>query len=340
MPTVRIVTGSYEHNLLCLALTYGEKGEVFTPIFHFTPHTQSIRSLAWSKKVLVSGANDELIRLYDLQHRRELGTLMQQSSAIVCLEFYNNKWLLSGAGDGSICLWRAKDWELLAELKAHKAAINDMSIHRSGKIMLSVAVDRKLVLWNLMTGRKASIRKLKDEPLQVSFCPGTESNYVIAYPKSVVLYSASGTAVRKWEVASRIHKSQWYNDLFIVSTEEGKLVSYDLGNEEPAFELQGHATRVKDLAILGDLAVSISSDGSIVVWDLLKRDQLAVYNAESRLNCVALIPDEVEKELKRPQPEAIDAEAESDFSEVDEASTVKTPKKKKNKQARVVISRE
>lgn len=338
MPTVRIITGSYEHNLLCLALSYGEKGEVFTPIFHFTPHTQSIRSLAWSKKVLVSGANDELIRLYDLQHRRELGTLIQQSSKIVCLKFFNNKWLLSGAGNGSICLWRAKDWELLAELKAHKASVNDISIHRSGKIMLSVAADRKLVLWNLMTGKKASIRKLKDEPLQVSFCPGSESDYIVAYPKSVILYSSNGTTVRKWDVTSRIHKSQWYKNLYIVTTEEGKLVFFDLEKDEIAFELQGHVTRVKDVAVLGDLAVSISSDGSIVVWDLLKRDQLAVYNAESRLNCVALIPDEVEKELKRPQPEA--AEAESDFSDIDEAPAVQIPPQKKKKQARVVISRE
>lgn len=334
MPTLRVITGSYEHNLLCVALTISDKGEVFNPVFHFTPHTQSIRTLAWSKRTLVSGANDELMRLYDLQSRREVGTLMHHSGQILCMEFYGTKWLLSGAGDGRICLWRTKDWELLGELKAHRAPVLDISVHQSGKIALSVGVDHKLVLWNLMTARKASIRKLKDAPLQVSFVPDTPASYLIAFAKSLVLYGADGKAVKTWEIDSLVHRMGWYKNLVVLSTDDGKIRFFNLEHDEPEFTLHGHASRVKDFSVLNQYMASVSTDGNIVVWDLEKRDQIAVYNAGDRLNCVVLVPDEIEKLVKRPEPEM---EA-SDFSEVDEPLPVEPPKKKKKK-SKVIITR-
>ncbi len=47
-----------------------------------------------------------------------------------------------------------------------------MAIHPTGKIALSVASDRYAIVWNLMTGRKASVNKLgrgNDEDSTVIF---------------------------------------------------------------------------------------------------------------------------------------------------------------------------
>lgn len=342
MPTLRVVTGSYEHNLLCVALTFGGKSEVFTPVFHFAPHTQSIRCLAWSKRILASGANDEWIRLYDLQHRKELGTLMHQQGQILTLEFFGSKWLFSGAGDGKIVLWRTSDWEILAELKAHKAPVLDTSVHHTGKIMLSIGEDRKLVLWNLMTARKASIRKLGEAPVQVSFVPPTNesrSDYIIGYDRKVVLYTANGKASSEWAFPSRIHKCGWATikeELYlIVSTDNGKLSFIHPSSSDIAFELQGHATRVKDFSVWQHYLASVSTDGNIVVWDLDTREQLGVYNAGDRLNCVALIPDELEK--LRPKREL---EAEPEEEAESEPEEVVAPPPKKKKKAKVLVTRE
>lgn len=338
MVNLRVITGSYEHNLLCVALSISEKGEVFSPIFHFTPHTQSIRALAWSKRTLVSGSNDELMRLYDLQTRKEVGTLMHHAGQILCLEFFKAKWLLSGAGDGKICLWRSKDWELLAELKGHTAPVLDISVHSSGRIALSVGVDHKLVLWNLMTAKKASVRKLKNAPLQVEFVPDTPANYIIAFSKQICYYGSNGKTLKEWDVDSPVHRLSWYEKFFVVSTDDGKISFFNTEKDEPEFVLRGHATRVKDFSILNNFMASVSTDGNIVVWDLEKRDQVAVYNAGDRLNCVVLVPDEIEKIIKRPEPDH-DADQGSDFSEVDEPVAVEQPKKKKKKSSKVIITR-
>jgi protein MAK11 len=42
----------------------------------------------------------------------------------------------------------------------YRGRVNSIAIHPTGKIALSVAIDRTCVVWNLMTGRKASINKL------------------------------------------------------------------------------------------------------------------------------------------------------------------------------------
>ncbi len=188
--TFRLITGSYEHNLLCLSLSLYPSGPIFTPIFHFESHIQSIRCLAWSKRYLVSGSNDEQIRIYDLKKRKELGSLMNHTGSITALRFSNKnnadiknnkknddkeieinklepqnssetdgKWLLSGSEDGKIFIWRTKDWEILGTLKGHRGKVLDLSIHPSNRLAISVGDDRTLRLWNLITCKKASMLK-------------------------------------------------------------------------------------------------------------------------------------------------------------------------------------
>jgi protein MAK11 len=41
-----------------------------------------------------------------------------------------------------------------------RGRVNSLAIHPTGKIALSVSTDRSAILWNLMTGRKASVNKL------------------------------------------------------------------------------------------------------------------------------------------------------------------------------------
>lgn len=325
---LRVVVGSYEHNLLCVALDI--EHDTALPIFHFTPHTQSIRTLAWSKKTLASGANDEHIRLYDLTRRKELGTLMRHDGAVIFLEFYKSKWLFSAGEDGLICIWRSKDWEILAELD-HKAPVADIAIHSSGKVMLSVGENR-MVLWNLMTARRASVKKLHSHARQVAFVPNKQAEYVIAYAKTVDLYSQAGEVVRTWTLPSPIHKLIFYNELMFVSCDNGAIYVYKPDEEEIVRTLQGHAKRVKDMAVYEHYMASVSSDGNIVVWDLDTWSQISVYNAGDRLNCVALLPDSIES--KRVVKPIIEHQSEPESEEEEEIK----PKRTKPKRAKVIIT--
>lgn len=225
---LRIVVGSYEHSLLCLSaeipLKKDEKDERephFLPIFHFAAHSLSIKTMDIAKRYLVTGANDEHIRIYDLQKRKELGTLLQHQGSITKLCFSNEadskqfplhkqaNWLLSSASDGAILLWRTKDWELFKTLKGHKGPVYDLAIHPSNRIAISTGEDSTVRLWNLMTGKKASGLKLKgawtrgEKAEHVRFSPDGEWFVVVFRTRVMVWKTREGKLWSLWKCEDR-----------------------------------------------------------------------------------------------------------------------------------------
>lgn len=58
----------------------------------------------------------------------------------------------------SIC--KRKKYSTVFTYYYNRGRVNSIAIHPTGKIALSVAIDRTAIVWNLMTGRKASVNKL------------------------------------------------------------------------------------------------------------------------------------------------------------------------------------
>ena len=80
--------------------------------------------------------------------------------SITHLTFPSRSHLISASEDGTLCLFRARDWAVLRSLKGHKGRVNSVSVHPSGKVALSVGKDRTLYMWDLMRGRRAASIKL------------------------------------------------------------------------------------------------------------------------------------------------------------------------------------
>ncbi|KAK7207866.1 WD40-repeat-containing domain protein [Myxozyma melibiosi] len=343
-PILRVITGSYEHQLLCVSLTTNSRAfaykkpssdesvatNFFTPIFHFASHTASIRCIASVKRYLVTGGNDEHIRLYDLQKRKEIGTLMHHEGSVTCLEFVKSgKWLISGGEDGKVLIWRTQDWEVLADMKGHKGAVNDISVHPSGKIALSVGRDRTLRLWNLMTGKNASVLKLgHDEPIQV--CWNSKGDrYAVGWQKKISLFDMESKVLSTVDLTSPLYRIRFIElgdaeneeavDYLVSSDSTGSITFRDVeavteDTMPVSFKLEAHTSRVKDFTFfarappallknrsdeLSDKQTtfmsSVSSDGKIVIWNVNAREPIAVYETSERLNCCTLVAEEVEK---------------------------------------------
>ena len=72
----------------------------------------------------------------------------------------------------------------------HSNGVNDVSIHPSGKLALSVGRDRKLITWNLIKGRSAYVTNVKEIADFVQWSPeGT--HYVVGFHKRVDVYEVS-----------------------------------------------------------------------------------------------------------------------------------------------------
>ena len=152
---------SYEGGLVGLSLDQRDEesklltlNDILTE-YAFTATEGSISCADGSINMLALGGFSEVIRLFDVRKKKDLGELMgEHNGSITCLQFYKNKFLISASEDSQIIIWRCKDWVSLHKLVIkNKSKVISMSIHHSGKMLLALYDNAVLRLWNLMEAR-------------------------------------------------------------------------------------------------------------------------------------------------------------------------------------------
>ena len=304
-----VIAGSYEGQLCGFSVTSvtGSSGAsnsrseggscAHTPMFAFSAHDGCIRSLRCSGAHLVAGSTDNTISVYNFKKKTECGKLLQQEGggAINCLHFYAQSHMLSAGDQGEICIWRVNDWECLVRLQAHKAAVNDLSIHPSGRLALSAGNDSKLMLWNLMTGKCIYTATLPSGARLVRWTPRGDG-YIVGGRKQLLLYglddasatprslvhdiqgggAEAGAAAAAPTIIAAVFAT---DDLCVCGGEDGTLGVYSLAADGCVARVTAHNSRVKAVEcapaggqkVEGDgapLFVTASSNGEIKIWRL------------------------------------------------------------------------
>ena len=158
------------------------------------------------KLILATGGTDEKVNLYSIStclpdtsplplavsvsslenpKNKELGSLLHHDSSVNVLYFPTRSKLISASDDNMIAISRTRDWTLLSRIKAPNpktpgrpsgdtaplggapSGINDFAVHPSMKLMISVGKGEKCMrLWNLVTGKKASVLNFERGLLQ------------------------------------------------------------------------------------------------------------------------------------------------------------------------------
>ena len=86
--------------------------------------------------------------------------MTSRRGSITYLHFPSRSHLLSASEDGTLCLFHARDWEVLRVFKGHKGRVNSVAVHPSGKVALTVGQDRTLRMWDMMRGKGSASTKL------------------------------------------------------------------------------------------------------------------------------------------------------------------------------------
>lgn len=193
-----VTAGTYEGHLVGYRLSpealepgaTAEQRAAAAPAFALRAHDGIVRGVAGGGALLATCGSDHAISIYNLRKLREQGKLLQQTggSSLHCLAFFGTTHLVSGGGDGELCIWRSSDWECLLRMKGHKGAVNAVAIHPSGRAALSVAADRKLMLWNLTTGKCNYTTALSEAAHLVAWSPDGES-YLHDTRSALMFYS-------------------------------------------------------------------------------------------------------------------------------------------------------
>ncbi|XP_032717447.1 p21-activated protein kinase-interacting protein 1 [Lontra canadensis] len=308
---MELVAGCYEQVLFGFAIhpepdTGGDPEEQkWTSVADFThhAHTASLSAVAVNSRFVVTGSKDETIHIYDMKKKIDHGALVHHNGTITCLKFYGNRHLISGGEDGLICVWDAKKWECLKSIKAHKGHVTFLSIHPSGKLALSVGTDKTLRTWNLVEGRSAFIKNIKQNAHIVEWSPRGEK-YIVVILNKIDVYqldtaSVSGTITNEKRISSVTFLSE---SVLAVAGDEEVIRFFDCDSLMCLCEFKAHKNRVKDMFSFEvpehHVIVTASSDGFIKMWKL-KQDKkvppslLCEVKTNARLTCLGVWLDRV-----------------------------------------------
>uniref|UniRef100_K1QB91 p21-activated protein kinase-interacting protein 1-like protein n=1 Tax=Magallana gigas TaxID=29159 RepID=K1QB91_MAGGI len=272
---IEVVVGCYEELLLGFRIV--QVGENFQLEPSFTDHSHSgcIKHIAVSNKgFLASGGTDETIQLFHLGRRTQLGSLVHHSGSLTCLQFFNSSHLFSASEDGTFCIWSRATWECLKTFRGHKGPVRWLSLHPSGKLVLTVGQDKTLRTWNVITGKSAYITNIKRAADFVCWSP-SGSHYAVVFTNkvdvykledSVVVYGGDGgvvffhditkdkeiqqvdTEVNRMRGISIIRAEETEDNKFYMFTASSdgfiKMFSVILEGDEVAVDLDGEATEV------------------------------------------------------------------------------------------------
>ncbi|KAH7890993.1 WD40-repeat-containing domain protein [Phlebopus sp. FC_14] len=310
----KIIAGSYEKLLYGLdgTVTPSDSGYEFhlKPIFIFPAHVSCIKAVAASPtggKWLATGSADEIVKVWDLGRRKEIGGLMHHEGSITYLQFPSRSHLLSASEDGTLCLFHARDWAVLRSLKGHKGRVNSVAVHPSGKVALSVGQDKTLRMWDLMRGKGSASVKLGKEGEVVRWSI-TGSNFVVQSQSSIEVFSTNMVLQHTVTHPSRIQSVRFCKrvngegELLLVAAEDKKVSVYEVLKDPEQLpkiiaEMIGHLNRVKavetlDIALpassstdarkMTTIVCTISSDGKIFVYDLAELPEKVQDNPQLR----------------------------------------------------------
>ncbi|KAM7524883.1 hypothetical protein LguiA_014785 [Lonicera macranthoides] len=310
-----IVAGSYERfiwgfNLKTLEISQSEPPQTLIPTFTFPSHTSPIKSVSVAGSVAVSGGSDDTIKIYDLSTSSEIGSLLH-SSTVTSLAFFAPssvsfpRNLLAGADDGTVSIYDADPFVHLQTLTVHKRGVNDVAIHPSGKLGLTVGRDCCLGMVNLIRGRRSFYCRLDKEATIVKFDNGGGTFFMVMDEKVSVHESEDAKLVLELDNRKRVLcATPGLNGILFTGGEDRNITAWDTASGKVAYCIEdAHLARVKGIVVLSkndgttdddpNIVASASSDGIIRVWDvrMAKKDNkptpLAQANTKSRLTCLA-----------------------------------------------------
>ncbi len=276
------------------------------------------------QKLLLSGAEDCIIRGWDIESKKLLFRLVGHEQDVYTIEFYyDGKNLASGSGDKTVRLWDLETQQCLNTLHAgtpdstKDSGITALNVSPNQKFLVAGSLDRLIRIWELPSGNPVDVIE------------GHSDSIYSAQFVSDGIHLLSGSldkTLRVWEFESPdyLKGAKCKFDLtghkdFVLSiapSPDGRYIltgskdrsvhCWDLRTGQVQFMLHGHKNSVIGIVFSpdGKMFCTASGDARARIWSFEPRQTMAV--------------DEVEPEPKQPRLEQSDDEDDEDESQEEE----------------------
>jgi WD40 repeat protein len=139
-------------------------------------HEEGVFEVAFSPdgRLLASGGRDKVIRLWNVATGRMLRKLEGHDDAVTSLAFTPDGRRLasaSGENDDTVRIWDVRTGRVLHTLAGHDDWVTSVAFAPDGLTLASGGRDRRLILWDALTGRKLREFRQPEMVYEIEFSP-------------------------------------------------------------------------------------------------------------------------------------------------------------------------
>ncbi|WP_149977355.1 nSTAND1 domain-containing NTPase, partial [Microcystis aeruginosa] len=241
-------------------------------------HNGSVYSVNFSPdgKTLVSGSDDNTIKLWNVETGEEIRTLKGHDNWVNSVSFSpDGKTLVSGSDDKTIKLWNVQTGQEIRTLTGHNDPVYSVSFSPDGKTLVSGSVDTTIKLWNVETGQEIRTLKGHDELVRsVNFSPDGKTLVSGSDDNTIKLWNVeTGEEIRTLK-----GHDNWVNSVSfspdgktLVSGSDDKTIKlWNVQTGQEIRTLTGHNDPVYSVSFSpdGKTLVSGSVDTTIKLWNV------------------------------------------------------------------------
>ena len=266
----------------------------------FHVHEATVESVAFSPdgSKVVSGSDDNTIRLWDLNSRSELASFKGGEYGVSSVAISPDGSKVVSGDNNTIRLWDLNSKSELASFKGHKDIVRSVVFSPDGSKVVSGSDDRTIRLWDINSGSElASFKGHKDIVRSVAFSPDGSKIISASDDKTIRLWdinSGSELAVFRHEAPVSSVAFSPDGQKIICASDDSTIPLWDVKSRLKLASFKGHEAPVRSVAFSpdGHRIVSGSDDNTIRLWDLKSGTELASFKGhKAPVRSVAFSPD-------------------------------------------------
>lgn len=246
-------------------------------------------------KTFAVGSDEKVALLRDASTTRVLHVLRHPAAVRDVAFTPDNRWLVTGASDGSVRLWDPQRGSQTEVLLGHKRAVNSVAASPDGRLLASGSADKDISIWDIDAGMREVFRGHDRGVTSVRFSARGDLLASGSLDMTLKLWSLDGAEVRVFKGHDGGVRSVAFspNDEVIASgSADRTILLWDVARATVIRVLRGHGSDVTCVVFSPDgrLLASASSDGTLRLWSTATWDHLVTLLPRAE-GWAAILPD-------------------------------------------------
>lgn len=235
----------------------------------------TVCALTPNSKLLISGGKDQILRIWELEHKRQIGNLIGHTGSITVISITNNsEYVVSGSTDRTIRIWSIQAQSQINLLTGHTNEITKLIIPSHEKCILTLSMDNSVRVWNFASKIQEFITfQHKSTILSIATTLDGSLLAITGFTKEITLYDMTANK----EIAKIRCKKSWIKHLsfsnnkkFLFCGGNSSILVWDLEENSKKADFCGHNGWVNDFALPKSdfFLISCGNNSDIKVWSL------------------------------------------------------------------------